>query len=103
VPAGTHLAWRFEAHGRAEPFDAPPPQPLPASGWRLPRSQRSAAGAPPTLRQTLEDTPFYARSLVQSQWLGQPVLALHESLRLDRFVQPWVQAMLPFRMPRRAR
>jgi len=25
---------------------------------------------------------------------------VHESLSLDRFRAPWVQAMLPFRMPR---
>jgi carotenoid 1,2-hydratase len=31
------------------------------------------------------------------------VVAMHESLSLDRFMRPWVQAMLPFRMPRRAR
>ena len=71
-----------------------------APGWRVPRSQRS--DTPPRLQQTLEDAPFYARSLVQADWLGQPVLAMHESLRRDRFARPWVQAMLPFRMPRRA-
>jgi carotenoid 1,2-hydratase len=27
---------------------------------------------------------------------------MHESLSLDRFVQPVIQFMLPFRMPRRA-
>jgi carotenoid 1,2-hydratase len=26
---------------------------------------------------------------------------MHESLSLDRFASRWVQAMLPFRMPRR--
>jgi carotenoid 1,2-hydratase len=28
--------------------------------------------------------------------------AVHESLELDRFTLPIVQAMLPFRMPRRS-
>jgi carotenoid 1,2-hydratase len=28
---------------------------------------------------------------------------VHESLDLDRFAQRWVQLLLPFRMPRRAR
>jgi carotenoid 1,2-hydratase len=50
---------------------------------------------------TIEDTPFYARSTLKTVWHGQPVQAMHESLRLDRFVTPIVQAMLPFRMPRR--
>ena len=102
-PAGAarHIALQFDPRGGCQPFDAPPMQGLPASGWRVPRSQRSEAGMPPVVHRTLEDTPFYARSLVRAQWLGQPVLAMHESLRLDRFSQPWVQAMLPFRMPRR--
>ncbi|MDO9285252.1 MAG: carotenoid 1,2-hydratase [Aquabacterium sp.] len=96
-----HIALQFDARGGGRPFEAPALQPLPASGWRVPRSQRSERGQVPTLLHTLEDTPFYARSLVQARWLGQPVLAMHESLRLDRFRQPLVRAMLPFRMPRR--
>jgi carotenoid 1,2-hydratase len=52
--------------------------------------------------QTLEDGPFYVRSLLRSQVLGQSVLAMHESLSLQRFSAGWVQMMLPFRMPRRA-
>jgi carotenoid 1,2-hydratase len=50
--------------------------------------------------RTLEDTPFYARSLVRKRLLGSNALAVHESLDLDRFRQPWVQCLLPFRMPR---
>ena len=81
--------------------EAPPRQALPKSAWRVPREARADAGA--ALRcQTLEDTPFYARSLLRGQWLGQPGAAMHESLSLQRFSSPWVQAMLPFRMPRRA-
>ncbi len=97
--ASTHLALQFDAQGRCQPFEAPAQQPLPASAWLLARQQRSSTA--PSVVQTLEDSPFYARSLVQSTWLDRPVLAMHESLHLDRFVQPWVQAMLPFRMPRR--
>jgi carotenoid 1,2-hydratase len=37
---------------------------------------------------------------VASQLLGQPVVAMHESLSLDRFRSRWVQMLLPFRMPR---
>ena len=96
-----HIALVFDPRGGCVPFDAPPLQHLPASAWRVPRSQRSEAGSAPSVVRTLEDTPFYARSLVQARWLGQPVLAMHESLRLDRFRRPIVQAMLPFRMPRR--
>jgi carotenoid 1,2-hydratase len=31
------------------------------------------------------------------------VNAVHESLDLDRFSRRWVQLLLPFRLPRRAR
>jgi carotenoid 1,2-hydratase len=50
--------------------------------------------------QTLEDAPFYARSVVASQLQGESVNAVHESLSLDRFRSGWVQVLLPFRMPR---
>lgn len=99
--AHTRLALHFDARGGCQQLDAPPMQALPPSLFRVPRSQRSDAGTAPVLVQTLEDAPFYARSLVQCQVLNRPVLAVHESLRLDRFSRPWVQAMLPFRMPRR--
>ena len=53
------------------------------------------------MRQTLEDAPFYARSVIATRLRGEDVTAVHESLSLDRFRAPWVQAMLPFRIPRR--
>ena len=49
----------------------------------------------------LEDTPFYARSRVATRLMGEDCVMMHESLSLDRFARPWIQAMLPFRMPRR--
>lgn len=99
--ARRQLALRFDTHGGVENFDAPPDHQLPVSHWRLPRSQRCEAGQQPHVVKTLEDTPFYSRSLVDTHWLGQPVRAMHESLDLRRFSRAWVQAMLPFRMPRR--
>jgi carotenoid 1,2-hydratase len=33
--------------------------------------------------------------------MGERTSAMHESLDMDRFTAPLVQAMLPFRMPRR--
>ena len=48
----------------------------------------------------LEDTPFYSRSRVEHALLGERVSSMHESLDLDRFANPLVRAMLPFRMPR---
>jgi carotenoid 1,2-hydratase len=50
------------------------------------------------VEQTLEDTPFYARSVLRSGAASGPVM--HESLDLDRFKKAWVRTLLPFRMPR---
>ena len=61
---------------------------------------RADAGCTPRVTQRLEDAPFYARSVISSRVSGQEVTAVHESLSLDRFVAPWVQAMLPFKAPR---
>ncbi len=64
------------------------------------RHTRADAGQPVRVRQTLEDAPFYSRSVIDTQLLGQRVTAVHESLSMDRFTAPWVQAMLPMRIPR---
>ena len=70
--------------------------------WRVRRRTQSEAGQPASVRQTLEDTPFYARSVVDTRLLGRTVTTMHESLDLDRFSAGWVRMLLPFRMPRRA-
>ena len=67
----------------------------------LARSVRSEDAA--SVVRTLEDAPFYARSVISARLLGEPVTLMHESLSLDRFKMPIVQAMLPFRMPRARR
>ncbi len=101
--SAAELALHFGAEGRCRAVPAAPPMAsLPTSAWRLARATRSDAGTPATLLRTLEDGPFYARSLVRGRWLGEPVHAMHESLSLDRFRRRVVQAMLPVRMPRRA-
>ncbi len=91
----------FHPDGRAEAIAGPPETALPGTGWRVARRARGDAGTPVRVVQTLTDAPFYARSLLSAQWLGERVTAMHESLSLTRFDTPWVQAMLPFRMPRR--
>jgi carotenoid 1,2-hydratase len=78
---------------------APPRHQLPRGLWRLARETGSETK--PSLAHTLEDTPFYARGLVRGRIDGHDTLAMHETLDLDRFRAPIVQAMLPFRMPRR--
>ncbi len=94
------LALQHTQHG-AERFEAPPAVALPHTVWRIARELRSDA-ADETSARTLEDTPFYARSAVTARILGERATGMHESLSLDRFASRWVQAMLPFRMPRRA-
>ena len=93
---------RFGAQGGVSATPPPPKAALPATRWRVPRLAESDAGYPPRLIRTLTDAPFYARSLIETQWHGERVTAFHESLSLTRFDTAWVQAMLPFRMPRRA-
>jgi len=101
---GRHsLALGFDAGGETRAIDSPPVAALPATGWRVARATRTDPGSRATVVRTLEDTPFYARSLVAAQLAGEPVTAVHESLSLDRFRSRWVQALLPFRTPRARR
>jgi carotenoid 1,2-hydratase len=97
------VAHRFLPDGSHHAFDAPARRPLPRSAWRVVRHTRSEAdpAPPPRVLQTLEDTPFYVRSMIDSTLLGQRVTSMHESLDLPRLVSPVVRLMLPFRMPRR--
>ncbi len=94
------IARRFLADGRSEAFEAPPRQTLPRTKWRIPRAMRSEPGEPARVEQTLEDTPFYSRSLLSSQLLGERVTSVHESLSVPRVASRTVQLMLPWRMPR---
>jgi carotenoid 1,2-hydratase len=96
------VAQRFDRQGQARPFQAPPRHALPASGWRIARGMCSEPGRPPQLLRTLEDTPFYVRSLLQTHLLGEEVTAIHESLDIPRLVSLPVRMMLPWRMPRRS-
>ncbi len=93
------LALHFDRNGEARAFPSPPSSKLPTTAWRVARASRSEDGRA-TLERGLEDTPFYARSLVQARLLGESITSVHECLDLDRFRSPIVQAMLPFRMPR---
>jgi carotenoid 1,2-hydratase len=94
------LALRFDAAGEVAALDPPPVAVLPNTKWAVPRRTRAEDGAAQVL-QNLEDTPFYSRSLISGRFDGAPVEWVHESLSLDRFANPIVRLMLPFRMPRR--
>ncbi len=95
------LALRFKPDGSIENFDAPPRQALPPSLWRIQRRMRSESAVQVQVQEQLEDTPFYQRALLKSRLLGEEVQSFHETLYVPRLVSPVVQAMLPWRMPRR--
>ena len=104
------LAERFKPNGEVEAFQPAPRQPLPSTLWQVGRSMRSEVdgvekGTLPyelaRVKETLEDTPFYARSLVNATLLGERVTAVHETLQPQRLKAWPMGLMLPFRMPRR--
>ena len=90
------LALRAGATGILDPIKSPDYTHLPRTGWRMPRAAR---GEGLRVIRTLEDAPFYSRSMLASQD-GDQDRIVHESLSLDRLRSPIVRAMLPFRMPR---
>jgi carotenoid 1,2-hydratase len=94
------LALDVTPSGEVEEFDPPPKASLPSTRWKVARMTRADDARSVAVLKTLESAPFYARSLLSTRLLGQQALAMHESLSLNRFRSNWVQAMLPFRMPR---
>jgi carotenoid 1,2-hydratase len=94
------LSLRFEPNGAVTPMPAAPVQRMKNTAWQIGRRMRS--DAPVSLHEQLEDTPFYQRALLNFSYAGEKLLAFHETLSVPRLVSPVVQAMLPFRMPRRA-
>jgi carotenoid 1,2-hydratase len=87
--------------GQVTYFTPPPEQNVAPSFWRIPRRIRADSGFTPNVIKTLEDAPFYARSRIATRINGAALDTVHETLDLTRFITPIVQAMLPFRMPRR--
>jgi len=92
-------ALRFDSQGRASEEALPPEAELPRTRWLMARKTRAEHGFARVVR-TWEDSPFYARSTIRGRLFGEKVLAVHESLSLDRFRSPVVQWMLPYKMPR---
>lgn len=95
------IALRFDARGRASPFDAPPPVPVKRGAWGVDRAIACDPGHGPVVEKTLEDGPFYTRSIIATRLAGQDARMMHESFSGDRFGSRLVKLMLPFRMPRR--
>ncbi|MDE8348901.1 MAG: carotenoid 1,2-hydratase [Acidocella sp.] len=97
---GLVLGLEVQPDGKIEYVSPPPEQPLPGTVWRVARSTHSDAAYKPIVLKTLEDAPFYNRSIIRAQSDGKIFDAMHESLDLDRFNKSWVRLLLPFRMPR---
>ena len=57
-------------------------------------------GEPARVLHTLEDTPFYVRSMLDSSLLGERVSSVHETLNVPRLMARTTRLMLPWRMPR---
>ncbi len=99
--APRQLALRFDADGALQKRDPPPRVRLPDTRlWRMQRHTQSDSGRA-EVQATLEDTPFYARSLVTTRLGESTLVTVHESLSLARFRRRWIQALLWFRMLRR--
>lgn len=73
---------------------------LERSRWGIARRCPADLGALPRSARWLEDTPFYARSLVDTRLLGRPIRVVHESLDGDRLARRWVRSLLGFKMGR---
>jgi carotenoid 1,2-hydratase len=100
VGADRVLALRFDRDAKVDAFEPPARQRLPRTAWRIDRTMRTDAGTPAVVTQTLEDTPFYVRSVLSSGLLGETVVSMHETLNVPRLTSTAVQWMLPWRMPR---
>ncbi len=96
-----NLAIKLDASGETiELINRPEAALPPTKVWRIARRTRADENAPVRVLKTLEDTPFYSRSIIESTLFGAPCKAVHETLSGARFRSPIVKAMLPFRMPR---
>lgn len=96
---GKRLALKCAPNGAVEECAPSVRHDLPRTLWRVKRSGWSD-GDGPTVRRTLEDTPFYVRTELDADLFGARRTAIQESLSLRRFNNTVVKLMLPFRMPR---
>jgi len=93
------LDLRVHPDGRVEELSDPPPRTaLPGTLWRVARATRSEG--PVRVLRRLEDSPFYARGMLETRLEGETAETVHETLDLDRFATRWVKALMPWRMPR---
>ncbi|AKT37316.1 carotenoid 1,2-hydratase [Chondromyces crocatus] len=94
------IARTFDRRGDERELGAHALRPFGRTGWGLSRSIAVDPGTSPHLVRTLEDTPFYARSLASATLGGRQATVVHEQLSLERFQCSWVRFLIPFRMRR---
>ncbi len=98
---GSQRSWDLEFGPRGtRPLEGFTKRQLQPTGWGLQLETRAPSSARVEVRRTLEDTPFYARSLVAVTAHGETFTGTQESLSLSRFASRWVQFLLPFKMRR---
>jgi carotenoid 1,2-hydratase len=98
---GTTSAFALEigGDGGVRQMGVPARKEMHKTFWRMKRHMRADEDF--RVVSLLEDSPFYTRTLLRVRTDEGEADAFHESLSLARFRNPVVQAMLPFRMPRR--
>ena len=98
---GSHFAsaLRFDSSGAPTEVELPMVAPMPYTYWGMERQTRADRGHASVIK-TWEDSPFYARTALSARLWGEPVVAIQESISLDRLINPVVQFMLPYKMPR---
>ena len=93
-----NLSLAFTASGDTQAEAIHTPNAIGKTGWGIHRQCQEPGQL--QLIKTLEDTPFYARSALNTSSHGSTASVVHETLDLDRFKSTWVRTLLPFRMPR---
>jgi carotenoid 1,2-hydratase len=91
-------AFTVDARGSVRPLERTWRTPLARSSWGLARHARVDLGEGARIERSLEDGPFYTRSLVGTRLMGQPVLAVHETLAAHRLRRRWVRFCTTYRM-----
>jgi carotenoid 1,2-hydratase len=101
---GARRSLAFKISARGEVSDLAPvwSTPLRTTLFGLRPEARVDHGQPCRVVRSLEDGPFYARSLVATRFEGRPVVAVHESLAAQRLRRGWVRWMVKHRMRRTA-
>jgi len=93
--AARSIAFR---RGAIDPVVELAPRSVGGTRWGLGRTVRGEPGFAPRIVRTLEDGPFYARSVIETRFAGETVRAMHETLSADRLARSAVSFLLGFRM-----